>query len=39
MKFTNESFGEIRGCLINNEPWLVGKDIVEKLGYTKNIMM
>ena len=33
MKFTNESFGEIRGCLINNEPWLVGKDIVEKLGY------
>lgn len=33
MKFTNESFGEIRGCLINNEPWLVGKDVVEKLGY------
>ena len=33
MKFTNERFGEIRGCLINNEPWLVGKDVVEKLGY------
>ena len=31
--FKNKEFGEIRVIEINNEPWLVGKDITEKLGY------
>ena len=32
--FKNEEFGEIRGIRIGNEPWFVGKDIAETLGYT-----
>ena len=31
--FTNEKFGEIRTIEINNEPWFVGKDVAEILGY------
>ena len=31
--FKNEEFGEIRTLLINNEPWFVGKDVTEILGY------
>jgi prophage antirepressor-like protein len=31
--FTNEKFGEVRTTKINGEPWFVGKDIAEKLGY------
>lgn len=31
--FTNEVFGNIRGVEINGEPWLVGKDVAEALGY------
>lgn len=31
--FNNEEFGEIEGLLINNEPWFVGKDIINSLGY------
>lgn len=31
--FNNEEFGEIRAISINNEPWFVGKDITDKLGY------
>lgn len=31
--FTNEAFGNIRGVEINGEPWLVGKDVAEVLGY------
>ncbi|WP_077369677.1 phage antirepressor [Anaerosalibacter sp. Marseille-P3206] len=31
--FKNNEFGEIRVIEINSEPWLVGKDITEKLGY------
>lgn len=31
--FNNEEFGEIRMIFINNEPWFVGKDITDKLGY------
>lgn len=31
--FTNEKFGEVRTVKINGEPWFVGKDIAEKLGY------
>lgn len=32
--FNNEGFGEIRGLAINGEPWFVGKDIAERLGYS-----
>lgn len=31
--FSNNEFGEIRVLEINNEPWFVGKDIAEVLGY------
>lgn len=31
--FKNEEFGEIRTITINNEPWFVGKDITNILGY------
>lgn len=31
--FKNEEFGEIRTLKINNEPWFVGKDVAEILGY------
>lgn len=31
--FNNEEFGQVRTVLINNEPWFVGKDIAEALGY------
>ena len=31
--FSNNEFGEIRTLNINNEPWFVGKDVVETLGY------
>lgn len=34
--FKNEEFGEIRTLEINNEPWFVGKDVAENLGY-KNV--
>ena len=31
--FNNKEFGEVRGILINGEPYLVGKDVVKNLGY------
>lgn len=31
--FSNDNFGNIRGIEINGEPWLVGKDVAEVLGY------
>jgi prophage antirepressor-like protein len=31
--FENEEFGSIRVVEINNEPWFVGKDVAEALGY------
>ena len=31
--FRDERFGEIRTATINGEPWLVGKDVAEALGY------
>ena len=34
VKFENKDFGEIRSLTINNEPWFVGKDIADILGYT-----
>lgn len=33
--FENEEFGEIRTVTIDNEPWFVGKDAAEALGYLK----
>ena len=33
-KFVNESFGQVRGIMINNVPYLVGKDVVSILGYS-----
>ena len=32
--FKNEEFGEIRTVEISGEPWFVGKDVAEILGYT-----
>ena len=31
--FKNREFGEIRSIEINNEPYFIGKDIAEILGY------
>lgn len=31
--FKNKEFGEIRSLVIDNEPWFVGKDVAEALGY------
>lgn len=32
--FKNEMFGEMRTIEIDNEPWFVGKDVAEALGYS-----
>lgn len=32
--FNNAELGSIRTLTINNEPWFVGKDIAEALGYS-----
>ena len=32
--FKNQEFGSVRTLVIDNEPWFVGKDIAESLGYT-----
>lgn len=31
--FNNAEFGQVRTVTINNEPWFVGKDVAEALGY------
>ena len=31
--FENPEFGQVRTVMLNDEPWLVGKDIAEILGY------
>lgn len=31
--FNSDEFGEIRTVTIDNEPWFVGKDVAEALGY------
>lgn len=31
--FNHKEFGELKAIEINGEPWFVGKDIAEKLGY------
>ncbi|WP_317854364.1 Bro-N domain-containing protein [Chakrabartyella piscis] len=34
-KFQNEEFGEIRTITIEGNPWFVGKDVAEILGYVR----
>jgi anti-repressor protein len=34
--FINPNFGNIRATIINNEPFFVGKDVAEDLGYTNS---
>nr|WP_279067413.1 phage antirepressor KilAC domain-containing protein [Catenibacterium mitsuokai] len=31
--FKNQEFGSVRTLVIDNEPWFVGKDVAEALGY------
>lgn len=31
--FNSEEFGTVRTVTIDNEPWFVGKDVAEALGY------
>jgi prophage antirepressor-like protein len=33
--FKNDEFGQVRIVEINNEPYFVGKDVAEALGYAK----
>ncbi|MEG1433827.1 BRO-N domain-containing protein [Eubacterium sp.] len=33
--FENAEFGEVRSLLIDSEPWFVGRDVAEALGYAK----
>lgn len=33
--FTHETFGKVRIVIIEGEPWMVGKDVAEALGYAK----
>ena len=32
--FKSPEFGEVRTLMVNNEPWFVGKDVAEALGYS-----
>ena len=34
--FNNEEFGNIRTVNIDGEPWFVGKDVAEALGYSNS---
>lgn len=31
--FENKEFGKVRTIVIGGEPWFVGKDVAEALGY------
>lgn len=33
--FKNNEFGEVRTLVVEGEPWFVGKDVAESLGYAK----
>lgn len=37
--FKNEEFGEVRTVTIDGEPWFVGKDVAEALGYSETNSM
>lgn len=32
--FNNDQFGQLRTVIIDNEPWFVGKDVADALGYS-----
>ena len=34
--FNNPEFGKVRTVVIEGEPWLVGKDVAESLGYSNS---
>lgn len=34
--FQHEQFGSIRSVLINDEPWFIGKDVADALGYSNS---
>lgn len=34
--FQNAEFGSVRSVSVNGEPWFVGKDVAEALGYSKS---
>ena len=34
--FNNETFGNVRVKMINNEPWFMGRDVCKALGYVNN---
>lgn len=34
--FQNEAFGQMRVIVKDGEPWFVGKDVAEKLGYSNS---
>lgn len=34
--FNNEDFGPLRSMMINEEPWFVGKDVADILGYSNS---
>ena len=34
--FTNDEFGKVRTVMIDGEPWFVGKDVADILGYANN---
>lgn len=36
MVFNNAEFGKIRTTEVNGEPWFMGKDIADILGYKNN---
>ena len=34
--FNNPDFGEVRTTVIDGEPWFVGKDVADALGYSNS---
>ena len=34
--FKSADFGEIRTLIMDNEPWIVGRDVAEILGYSNS---
>ena len=36
ISFENKQLGKVRTVLINDEPWFVGKDVTDILGYKNN---
>ena len=34
--FENDEFGKVRTVVIDNEPWMVGKDVADALGYANS---